>query len=69
MDEELSPEMQAMAGMMEKVAGQMFEAISPMLRQSIRAVLERNDKLVNQDQTALDFLTEELVNAILRPVV
>jgi hypothetical protein len=68
-DEELSPEMRQMASMMETMAAQMFQAVAPVLRQNVRAVLERNDKLVNQDQTALEFLTEEIVNAILRPVI
>lgn len=63
---EVPPEMMAM---LEQVQQQMFQMIAPILRANVRDVLERNDKLVNQDQTALDFLTEELINAIMRPPV
>lgn len=56
-----------MAQMLESMARQMFEAVAPMLRTNVRACLERNDKLVNQDPTALEFLTEELINSILAP--
>lgn len=67
MDEEMPPEMRQLSDAMQSMAAQMFEAVAPVLRSNIKATLERNDKLVNQDPTALDFLTEELVNAIMRP--
>lgn len=64
MEPDLPPEFMNMVTNMQQ---QLFQAIAPMLRMNVRAVLERNDKLVNQDATALDFLTEELIRAILEP--
>jgi hypothetical protein len=64
MEPDLPPDFLNMLSNMQQ---QLFQAIAPMLRINVRAVLERNDKLVNQDATGLDFLTEELIRAILEP--
>lgn len=63
----MEPEIpEEMLSMMETFMENVTKTVAPMLRHQIREVLERNDQLVKQDEMSLGFLTEELINAILR---